>query len=128
MDLAVVPEREDVGVQVPVLRVVEDIVSEGRNQGLVESFCLSIRSGMVSCREDVVNPQRSTDVAEESGGELRAVVGEDVLRWSIAEDPCVDKRSCYLIGCTSFEWHSSYEFGVPIGNHEEVVVSSWGLE
>lgn len=66
MDLCTISEREDVGIQVPVGRMLFNICREPYNNVLAISLDLIFCLRVVCYREDVLDPQDLADVLKES--------------------------------------------------------------
>lgn len=74
VDLGFIRVGQHIGVKVPFLRVIGDVVEEPFEDGSAEAFHLSIYLRAVSCGEQVPGFEKATDVLEELRVELFAIV------------------------------------------------------
>ena len=101
-----------------------DITAHGGHDCPIESLDLAIRLWMVSRRERVVHVQDSRDVQEELRRELFTVVGNQLGRWAVSEDPVVNERTGYFAPRYPLQRDGPNQLGEPIHDYQEVLVAA----
>ena len=80
-------------VLVPGSRVFADECSDACEQDAVKSFCLSVCLGVVRCRQCMPNHQMRANELKKFSCKLRSVIGNEVSRGTVCEDPTVKESS-----------------------------------
>ena len=91
MRLTVVGKGQRSSIEVPISRMVREIASNHRFDCPVEAFGLPIGLGMIGCRERVVHVENLAYTLKELRSETAAIVGDEVFRRAIIEDPFVNE-------------------------------------
>lgn len=67
-------------------------MSETSGYGLVASYHLAIRLGLIRCGRDAFHTKDDTYVSKESGNKLAAVVDQNRIQNTVGKDLVVQKR------------------------------------
>lgn len=83
-------------IAAPVLLMLVAVGAEEPNDLLIQALCLPIGLGVVPRRETDINLQGFEEGCPDSGGKLRAPIGDNVLREAVKPEYQIAKEFCCL--------------------------------
>ena len=89
MDLVVVRIREWLNKLVPVPLMIGNVMSQTRGECLIVSFGLAVGLGMIRSRRLPSDTHNMANCFEKFGYELRSIIRQDRIRYSVAKYPIV---------------------------------------
>lgn len=107
---------------IPICLFFVDSVTKSSSDDAVVTLVMSVGLWMVgSCRFSS-NNEDMADCLPEFGYQLRAVIGKDVVRYTVGEDPVVEHDGRDVGRDGHGHWYRARQLAVAVGNDDDMVV------